>query len=46
MVFFTFSQRISKQINFTIRYIIQKEISENGITNLQKHILAIRDKDF
>ncbi|WP_034869095.1 hypothetical protein [Clostridium lundense] len=37
-----------KQTNFTdtIRYLIQKEIYENGIRNLQEHIPTTRDDEY
>lgn len=38
----------NKQTNFndTIRYLIEKEIAENGIRNLQEYIPPVRDHNY
>jgi hypothetical protein len=37
---------LQSNFNDTVRYLIEKEIAENGIRNLQQFIPPIRDKEF
>lgn len=37
---------MQSNFNDTIRYLIEKEIAENGIRNLQEHIPPVRDNQY
>lgn len=37
---------MQSNFNDTIRYLIEKEIAENGIRNLQEHIPPVRDSQY